>query len=284
MNSISVALCTYNGEHFLQQQLDSLAAQTNLPDELIICDDASSDDTILIVENFSRNAKFKVSIYKNPKNLGYVKNFEKAISLCRSDIIFLCDQDDVWAPSKIHEIMEVFNIESCVGLVFHGYKKINSNGSIYSELEETYGVNKLTAAQLPNEIKSKSIEAFLLPESRAWCGCMMAFRKVYINVIIPIFPGKGHDDWILKIISPLSEIRFNSNPLIAYRMHDGNTNNFEIDRKNFSRSFQRMIQRFYRILKGYSKRNFYRSIVKRIETSNIHLRNPQLIEIYKKFY
>jgi len=72
----------------LQQQLDSLAAQDVLPDELIICDDSSSDKTILIAENFAKNSLFKVRIFRNPKNLGYVKNFEKAISLCQCDIIF----------------------------------------------------------------------------------------------------------------------------------------------------------------------------------------------------
>ena len=70
MNSTSVALCVYNGERFLSQQLESLAAQTVLPDELVICDDASSDGSMRIVENFAKNAPFVVRIFKNPKNLG----------------------------------------------------------------------------------------------------------------------------------------------------------------------------------------------------------------------
>ena len=76
MASTSVALCTYNGERFLSEQLASLAAQTFLPDELVICDDASLDASMRIVEDFAKNASFPVRIYRNPKNLGYIKNFD----------------------------------------------------------------------------------------------------------------------------------------------------------------------------------------------------------------
>ena len=79
MASTSIALCTYNGERFLSQQLESLAAQTILPDELVICDDASSDGSMHILEEFAKNSPFIVRIFKNKKNLGYIKNYEKAI-------------------------------------------------------------------------------------------------------------------------------------------------------------------------------------------------------------
>lgn len=281
MISTSIALCTYNGERFLQKQLDSLAAQEILPNELIVCDDASTDDTIKILENFSENAKFKVKIFRNPINLGYVKNFEKAISLCVCDIIFLCDQDDIWASKKIQEVVHIFADDPSVGLVLHGYKKIDSAGKDYDEVDDKYGVSKLTTVDLPDEVKNNSIEVFLLPVSRAWCGCMMAYRKKFNELIIPIFPGKGHDDWILKILAPVSEVRFISNKLIQYRMHDGNTNNFE--KKTISLRFTRMLKRIDRVIKGYSKKNFYQAIISRINNSNYNLRYPNLIALYKKY-
>lgn len=283
MNSVSVALCTYNGERFLQQQLDSLAAQTVLPNELIICDDASSDGTISILEKFSKISKFKVLIFKNTKNLGYVKNFEKSINLCSSSIIFLCDQDDVWASDKIQQVVAAFDAEETVGLVLHGYKKINSMGLDYFEVEEVYGAEKLTSYQLPMEIINNSIRVFLVPSPRSWCGCMMAFRRDFNEVIIPIFPGKGHDDWILKVVAPLSELRFIPKPLIDYRIHDGNFNNFEIKKKTFRIHFARLLTRLVRVLKGYSKKSFYREILIRLEKSKFKLRHPELIKIYKKF-
>ena len=208
MASTSIALCTYNGERFLSQQLESLAAQTILPDELVICDDASSDGSMHILEEFAKNSPFIVRIFKNKKNLGYIKNFEKAIGLCRMDIIFLCDQDDYWENRKLDQVLNVFDTEEEVGMVLHGFRKIDLNGDPYIEAEEKYGVNQISANQLDAAFRSNSIEVFLLPHSRAWCGCMTAFRRKFNKIIIPIFPGKGHDDWILKVIAPLSEIRF----------------------------------------------------------------------------
>src|ERR1700704_2935070 len=98
---IWVALCMYNGADFLSEQLESIAAQTRLPDELVVCDDGSSDDSTDIVRNFAKNASFPVRLEVNEKNLGSTKNFEKAIGLCNGDIISLADQDDVW---KLHKL------------------------------------------------------------------------------------------------------------------------------------------------------------------------------------
>ena len=96
----SIALATYNGERYLQEQLNSFLHQTRLPDEIIACDDCSTDRTMDILESFAISALFAVYIYRNAINLGYTKNFERAISLCSGDVIFLSDQDDVWFPKR----------------------------------------------------------------------------------------------------------------------------------------------------------------------------------------
>src|SRR5882724_11959920 len=93
---ISVAMCTYNGAGFLSEQLESIAAQTRLPDELVICDDRSTDESVEIVRNFARHTPFSVRLEMNEENLGSTKNFEKSIGLCQGEIIALADQDDVW--------------------------------------------------------------------------------------------------------------------------------------------------------------------------------------------
>ena len=85
---ISVALCTYNGEQFLKEQLDSILKQTQKVDEIVICDDGSTDATINILENYSANYPNIFHIYRNKVNLRSVKNFEKAITLCTGDLIF----------------------------------------------------------------------------------------------------------------------------------------------------------------------------------------------------
>jgi len=85
---VSIALCTYNGEKFLAEQLKSIAGQTRLPDELVICDDCSQDATVDIVRGFAKVAPFSVRLLTNKTNAGSTKNFERAISLCEGDIIF----------------------------------------------------------------------------------------------------------------------------------------------------------------------------------------------------
>ncbi len=92
---ISIAMCTYNGARFLPEQLASFAAQERLPDELVVCDDGSTDATMEILQDFAATALFEVRVERNPQNLGFVRNFEKTLSLCTGDIVFLSDQDDV---------------------------------------------------------------------------------------------------------------------------------------------------------------------------------------------
>ena len=92
---LSVAMATYNGERFLEQQLLSIARQIRLPDEMVVSDDGSNDGTIDILERFATNAPFPVRIYRNLNPLGYGDNFLKAASLCDGDLIAFSDQDDV---------------------------------------------------------------------------------------------------------------------------------------------------------------------------------------------
>ena len=117
--SISIALCTYNGERFLRKQLDSYIQQTRLPDELVICDDGSKDRTLEILEEFAAKAPFSVRIYQNVQNLGWSKNFEKAINLCTGDLIALSDQDDEWLSHKLAKIEGFFVRGANTGYVLH---------------------------------------------------------------------------------------------------------------------------------------------------------------------
>jgi len=279
----SIALCTYNGERHLKSQLESILNQTTPPDELIICDDASEDNSVEIIENFRNHAPFSVRIHKNRVNLGYVKNFEKAISLCTEDIVFLCDHDDVWAPTKISTVLASFQSDPEVGLVIHNFTNIDGQGQPYFQTPEKYGERGLLSAALPDELRLNSIQPFLLPHSRAWCGCMLAFRQSFSNLLLPIFPGKGHDDWILKILAPLTDIQFIDQALIQYRIHEHNFNSDEFTRKGASFRLKKFIKKFKNAVKGHSKRNFYNQVIKRIYNSGLEIRHPHLIAIYKSY-
>src|SRR5271168_1256902 len=95
---VSVAMCTYNGAAYLEEQLESLALQSFPPEELVVCDDVSTDATPQILDDFARRAPFSVRIVKNSANVGYRRNFEQAIGLCQGEVIALSDQDDFWYP------------------------------------------------------------------------------------------------------------------------------------------------------------------------------------------
>lgn len=103
--SISVAIATYNGEKYLEEQLDSILSQTLKPAEIIVCDDRSTDGTVKILEQYSR--KGLLSYYVNEHRLGFIGNFKKAVSLCSpANYIALSDQDDIWLPSKLKQAAE----------------------------------------------------------------------------------------------------------------------------------------------------------------------------------
>jgi len=276
-------MCTYNGERFLRQQLESLLNQTCKPDEIIICDDASSDNTVAIAQEFAQQAGVTVHVHINAQNLGYIKNFEQAIRLCTQDLIFLCDQDDLWQSTKIEQMVAAFDAEPCVGLVLHDFCRIDGLNQPYISPEETYGPQQLSSKQLPQEIKENSIKVFMEPYPRAWCGCMMAYRRSFNDVVLPIFPGKGHDDWILKILAPITETRFLTDQLVHYRMHHQNTNRRDLDKRTLGYLLGRFVKKVTLAIKGHTKRNFYRQITRKLYESRRPLQHPELLSIYKKY-
>src|SRR5262245_33463585 len=124
---ISIALCTYNGAKFLSSQLESYLVQTQMPDEVVVCDDRSNDQTVEILKAFAERAPFSVRVLVNDQNLGSTKNFEKAISLCSGEFIFLSDQDDIWNPDKIEKMTAPFENDPDVGLVFSDVELVDES-------------------------------------------------------------------------------------------------------------------------------------------------------------
>src|SRR3977135_1401293 len=98
--SASAALCTFNGARFLEPQVTSLFAQERTLDQIVAVDDASTDASFSLLESLAARSPVPMQVYRHPSQLGHVRNFERAISLTRGDVIFLCDQDDAWYPEK----------------------------------------------------------------------------------------------------------------------------------------------------------------------------------------
>jgi glycosyltransferase involved in cell wall biosynthesis len=216
---ISIALCTYNGEKFLQDQLESIATQTRLPDELVVCDDRSSDRTLEILEKFRDKAPFPVHIHQNKTNLGSTKNFAQAIDLCSGDIIVLSDQDDVWKPAKLETLEKAFLDHPEVGYVF-------SDGDLVNDSLQPIGRTIWESNQFYGETYSRYVNGEQLLCFLRWqivTGATMAFRA-RLKEYLPPFPEHKiwiHDGWISVVGSSIGEIGLPlKESLVLYRQHD----------------------------------------------------------------
>ncbi len=214
---ISIALCSYNGAKYISDQLESIALQTQLPDELVICDDSSTDDTISIIKSFQSKASFPIILKSNQNNIGSTKNFEKAISLCTGDIILLSDQDDLWHTNKINHILDVFKNNSKVGLVF-------SDGEVVDESLHPLGYSLWEARKLSHkdQLKIKKgdfLKVLFQHYDHIVTGATMGFRSDYKKLILPIDAEWVHDAWIAFLIAAVSGVDVVAENLIKYRQH-----------------------------------------------------------------
>lgn len=213
---ISIAMCTYDGEKFLQEQLLSIAEQSHLPDELVICDDRSSDTTLQILDEFQQVAPFRVRICRNEAKLGPTKNFERAIMLCSGDVIALADQDDVWLPQKLERLASALDDNQEAGYVF-------SDAFVVDEVLRPLGYTMWKqVAFKPHQQKCfgtrRQLEVLL--KHNVVTGATMAFRIGLRDLILPIPDQWMHDAWIGLLASAAGEGGvFIEEPLIKYRQH-----------------------------------------------------------------
>lgn len=212
---ISIALCTYNGARFLESQLDSFLVQTRLPDELVVCDDGSTDETLTILERFALIATFPVRIERNQNRLGSTKNFEKAIGLCTGELIATSDQDDVWLPEKLALSEAAFDNEPALGLVF-------TDAIVVDEALHPMGHKMWEAIHFGllarwRVRKGQSFEMLL----RQWLvtGATMMFKAEHRSSILPIPESWIHDGWISFIIGAIAPIGMIDACTLKYRQH-----------------------------------------------------------------
>ena len=217
-NYLSVAMCTYNSALYLPEQLESIAFQSRLPQEMVICDDGSTDGSIDILKAFALKAPFKVSLNIAKKRLGPTKNFEKAIDLCSGEIIALADQDDMWNPEKLRLIQSRFCGSSRIGLVFTDAEIVDEGlNSLGYRLWESVGFNKA------KQIQAAKGDLFRVLLQRNYVtGATLAFRSPFKKVILPIPEIFVHDAWIAIILAFLADIAIIPEPLIKYRQHADN--------------------------------------------------------------
>ncbi|WP_071393485.1 glycosyltransferase family 2 protein [Bacillus tuaregi] len=206
--NISVCLATYNGAAFIIRQLDSVIKQLKDTDEVIVVDDCSTDDTVDLIKNTYGN---RVEVHVNQHNMGAIRNFEKAILLSQGDVVFLCDQDDIWEDNKVEKVMKAFQ-EQQADLVVHDAVVVDGDLEVLSPSWNEYNHNNIHQGMFGNVLKN------------AYTGAFMAFKKELIPRVTPFPPTiEMHDQWIaLVCMLKKKNIVFLEDKLVKYVRHGGN--------------------------------------------------------------
>ena len=212
--TLSVVIATYNGARFLREQLDSIYHQTHLPDEVVVSDDGSTDETVAILEEYKQRYGLKYEVHK--QSLGVNNNFFHAMALSTGELISICDQDDVWFPNKLETLYNHITTmdlhKPCV--VSSLRQDINAAGEVLSVVHAPY---------------TEGWDATLLTYSRNQ-GCTMMFNRRLLDVLLPIInhvenglTALYYDEWIAYVGALLGEKHNLPDVLMSYRHHDKNT-------------------------------------------------------------
>lgn len=206
----SVAMCTYNGEKYIKEQLESIIHQTLPPDEIIICDDGSNDHTISAIKETMRVWRGSWMLVQNEKNLGYKKNFQKAISLCQGDIIYLSDQDDVWDLHKMELMNQIFVECPEVVTVFHDAELVDESLHVLypsfwrASLDFNY-----------REFLTGDYRKVL--DHNVMQGSASAFRRIVFEKARPFPEEAVHDEWLLLVSLLIGKVVPLPKQLLKYR-------------------------------------------------------------------
>lgn len=252
---ISIAMCSYNGERFIDAQLQSLLEQQRKPDQIIVCDDCSSDGTRRILQRFRDQAAehgVEVELQFNESNLGYVRNFEKALLLCNGDLVFLCDQDDVWHPGKLARYVERF--EGDPGLL-----ALHSDARLVDGKGRDLGCGLLDAFEVTRDERNAMHRGngfSVLLRRNIVTGATMAFRRELVAMALPVNAGWIHDEWLAMVAaSQGGHIDCMEWESIDYRQHEGNQ--IGASRRSLKQKLQGV---------GMPRREFLAKVVMRMES------------------
>lgn len=201
---VSIALCTYNGEGFLKKQLDSIINQSYLNTEIIVTDDCSTDTTRQILEAYQKKDE-RIKLYFNEENLGYTKNFEKAVMLCTGKYIAFADQDDIWVSSKISDMVDEMDGHI---MVFHNSDLIDENDN---------QIGDYTVSNTTRIYDGESCLPFLF--SNCVHGHATLFESRLKEYLIPFDKRYSHDWWLAYVAFNAGKVKYIDKILVHYRQH-----------------------------------------------------------------
>lgn len=231
---ISVCIATYNGEKYIKEQLDSILSQLNINDEIILSDDHSTDRTLDLIRKIE-DPRIKIFINTNQK--GYSKNFENAISHASGDIIFICDQDDVWMKNKV-DIMSKALVNATFAM--HNASIVDENLNLINAFSH-FDLYNVERGFFKNFLKTRYI------------GACMAFKKEILQKALP-FPENqklcAYDYWLTLIAEYYYKVELVPESLIKYRRHGNNASTGGVKSRNsFGKKISMRIYSLYHLFR-----------------------------------
>lgn len=205
---VSVVLCTYNGDRFVAEQLESICRQNYPHLEIIIVDDSSTDGTFELLTQYAQKDQ-RIRLYHNEKNLGFNLNFNRACSLAKGDFIAIADQDDIWHESKIDILLAKLQEDPDTILVHCISVRFEKFGDFHEK-----------SLKMVNYHSGKCVRNFFL--SNFISGHNMLLKKALLDKALP-FPGNVYYDWWLAAIASCNgKIEAVPQVLVWHRMHNMN--------------------------------------------------------------
>lgn len=221
---ISVAMATYNGERFIREQIESILNQTVLPDEIIVSDDGSKDRTVEIAQKIADSCRsVRICVYTDNQRHGFPHNFEHAAKKCAGDLVFLCDQDDVWLPEKVAHVADAFGEHKEACCIFHSASSIDAVGN---PIDTSFNPYILTLAEQNQDKKCVRVNGETNCERAASDplvhGMVMCVSRSFLDSCFP-FPPTPHDGWLFFCAEVQDKCYFLNEILTLRRYHSENT-------------------------------------------------------------
>lgn len=217
----SLVLCAHNGVEWVAAQVENVLAQTACPFEVLLSDDASTDDTWSVLQALARQSRKRsvaFSLHRNLINMGYVAHFSAALERASGDVIFLCDQDDVWRKDKIEVMAARFERDPQLLMLHSDARLVDATGA-------DMGCTLFEALQL-SRAEIEAIHAWrafeVLVRRSCVTGATMAFRRELVELALPVGEGWIHDEWLAVIAAAVGKVDVIEQPLIDYRQHGAN--------------------------------------------------------------
>lgn len=214
---VSVVLCTYNGQRFLDTQLRSIAAQTLPPIEIIACDDGSTDGTVDLLAEFARSSAIPLAIRRNDERLGAARNFDQAMRLCAGDIIAFSDQDDIWHRTKLQRLAAALDANVDATYAFCDARLIDESGADAGG--KSLLARRFTLPSIRDAFASGDEMRLMLKRDFIY-GTTLALRASARDTIPPVPATWSHDTWIVNVLACLGRHGVPVlAPLVRYRQH-----------------------------------------------------------------